>query len=113
MEKRRSQRITSKRLLANISDGLGFYTGIVTNFSRTGISIEDVPVRLEEKSQNVSVVLESANSNFKLKTKPRWSEQNSISKVLGLEIVNATWGWAEFVMENEKRPEKTTSEITI
>lgn len=113
MEKRRHDRIECGRLLADISDGAGFFTGIIKDFSRFGLLLEDVPQRLNETSSKVSVIFRSDTTHYKLKAKTRWTKKQAISKMVGFEIINAPWGWAEFVMENENNPEKSLGEITI
>ena len=113
MEKRRHDRITSQKFLVNISDGAGFFTGTVKDFSRSGLLLDDIPKRLDGKSKNISVIIDNKTENFKLKAKTRWTRQQAISQMVGFEIVNAPWGWAEFVLQNQEAPSKAPAEITI
>lgn len=113
MEKRRHERIESSKILADISDGLGFYTGIVKDFSRSGLLLEDVPKRLDDTSAQVSVIIASGTANFKLKAKKRWTKPQAFSKMIGFELTDAPLGWAEFVMKNESLLHKSPGEITI
>ena len=113
MEKRRHDRVTNQKLLVNISDGAGFYTGTVKDFSRAGLLLDDVPKRLNAKAKNISVIIDNNTNNFKFKAKPRWTKQQAISQLVGFEIVNPPWGWAEYVIENQEKPRKKLAEITI
>jgi hypothetical protein len=101
MEKRRHPRIGNIPYLVDISDGVGFYTGYVNNLSRFGICLQDIPNRLNQHAEKLSVVISGGGQNFKIKARARWTEQQKYSKNIGLEIVNAPWGWTEFVMEKE------------
>lgn len=113
MEKRRHDRITNQKFLVNVSDGKGFFTGTVKDFSRAGLQLDDLPKRLDGKAKTISVVIDNSTTNFKLKAKTRWTKQQAISQMVGFEIVNAPWGWAEFVLQNQKSTSKTPAEITI
>lgn len=113
MEKRRHERIDKQNIIADLSDGTGFFTGTVKDFSRFGLLLEDVPKRLDETVNQVSVVIQNSTNNFKIHAKPRWTRDQTVSKIIGFEIVNAPWGWAEFVMDKEEGPANTIGEITI
>ncbi len=106
MEKRRHERIDNQHILADLSDGTGFFTGTVKDFSRFGILLADVPKRLDETSPQISVVIQNATDNFKIKAKTRWTKQQALSNIIGFEIVSAPLSWAKFVMENEVDPKK-------
>lgn len=101
MEKRRYQRIDTNCLIADISDGQGFYNGVIKDLSRSGIQVIEVPKRLDETAQQLSVVVSTREDYFKLRVRPRWSRKQDISKILGLEIVRAPLGWAEFIIDQE------------
>lgn len=113
MEKRRHERIENQHILADLSDGTGFFTGTVKDFSRFGLLLDDVPKRLDETSAQMSVVIQNATESFKFKAKTRWTKKQAVSKMIGFEIVDAPWGWAEFVIKNEDEPKDTIGKITL
>lgn len=113
MEKRRHERIDNQHILADLSDGTGFFTGTVKDFSRFGLLLDDVPKRLDESLPQVSVVIQNATESFKFKAKARWTKKQALSKMIGFEIVDAPWGWAEFVLENEDNLKNTPGKITM
>jgi hypothetical protein len=113
MEKRRHERIGGQNFLVDISDGAGFFTGTVKDFSRFGLQLADIPKRLDEKAQKISVVVQNNTTSFKIKARQRWTKKEAISKLVGFEITNAPWGWAEFVMDNENNPKKSIGEVSI
>lgn len=113
MEKRRFQRMGINNLVADISDGQGFFNGEVKDLSRYGIRLSEVPPRLDDHAKQLSVVVSSKKDHFKIQVRPRWSRKQAISKVLGLEIVSAPLGWAEFVIDQEAPFDEINAEITI
>jgi len=113
MEKRRHQRMAVANLHVDISDGQGFFSGTVEDFSRFGMKLDNVPKRLDEKAGNLALVVSGEGKHFKMKARPRWARRKSFSKKVGLEIVNAPWGWAEFVMQFEPGPDDILAEIHL
>ncbi len=88
-------------LVADISDGQGFFNGFIKDLSRSGIQVIEVPKRLDDTVNQLSVVVSTKRDHFKLRVKPRWTRKQDINKVLGLEIVSAPVGWAEFIIDQE------------
>lgn len=113
MQNRQFPRIENSNMLADISDGKRFFSGYVSNLSRSGLCIEDIPQRMDHKARKVSVVLSGKEGTFKMVTCPRWSWQRGSSKSLGLEILNAPVGWAEFVMQHEPVSQDPWAEIRL
>ena len=57
MDRRRHDRIQLNHLLADISDGRGFFSGTVADLSRTGIQLSDVPKRLDKQTKDIWITL--------------------------------------------------------
>ena len=91
---------------ADISDGKGFFTGMVTDISRFGLSITDVPNRLDESADIYSVILDGPGTHFKLLARPVWEEDEGGSKTIGAQIENSPWTWTEYVMRHEPEDEE-------
>jgi hypothetical protein len=104
MEKRRHQRMTVDSLWADVSDGRGFFSGMVTDLSRFGLGVTDLPVKLDHTSQRFSIVISGHGRNFKMLVKPRWVKTATGRKWVGVEILNAPWAWTEFVMAFKPQP---------
>lgn len=113
MEKRRYQRMEVGNLHADISDGSGFFGGTISDLSRSGFKLNNVPKRLDDKAKQLSIVISGKGTNFRLRAKPRWSVYQSISKSVGIEIVKAPVGWTEFVMNFEPNDVDVWGEIQI
>lgn len=101
MNKRKHPRISITRIEADISDGKGFYTGIVQDISRFGLSISDIPKRLDKTADIYSIILDGPGTHFKLLARPVWEEEKGMSKKIGAQIENSPWTWTEYVMRNE------------
>lgn len=86
---------------ADISDGKGFFTGMVTDISRFGLSITDVPKKLDRGADIYSVILDGPGTHFKLLARPVWEEDDGMSKTIGAQIENSPWTWTEYVMRHE------------
>ncbi len=113
MEKRQYQRMAVGNLYVDISDGQGFFSGTVKDLSRFGLKLDDVPKKLDEKANYFSVVVSGDGQHFKMRARPRWAHKKSLNKKLGLEIVDAPWGWTEFVMKFEPAYGDAWGEISI
>ncbi len=113
MEKRRHQRMVVKNLWADVSDGKGFFSGQVIDLSRFGMCMTDLPGKLDNSSRRLSIVISGHGKNFKMLVRPRWSQKETSQKSVGVEIINAPWGWTEFVMDFEPAPVDVWGEINI
>ncbi len=102
MNKRRHPRIPIRGLNADISDGKGFFTGRVTDISRFGMSLGEIPKKLDANADILSVIIDGKGAHFKLLMKQKWeSHTTDTSKIIGGQIENSPWDWAEFVMQLE------------
>lgn len=101
MDKRRYKRMGIPNLLAHVSDGAGVFSGTVTDISRFGLLLDDIPSRFNEKANNLSIVVSAKSRNFKMMAMSKWVDQEDYKKRVGLKIMNAPWDWTEFVMECE------------
>jgi hypothetical protein len=97
MERRREQRIFSQGLSAEISDGIGYYKGVVSNISMNGLKIEDLPPRIDGKSPWYIVVVRDKETSFRILLKPVWSALQETNRLVGGIIVDPSWNWANFV----------------
>lgn len=101
MDKRRHPRIPIRGLNADISDGKGFFTGIVTDISRYGMSLDRIAKNLDPDADILSVIVDGQGSHFKLLIKQKWETDAGVVKVIGGQIENSPWDWTEFVMQME------------
>ena len=113
MEKRRHQRMPVDSLQVDIYDGKGFFSGTVADLSRFGLQLDDVPKKLDENAKRFSIIVSGHGQHFKMQASPRWVRKKSLSKKVGLGIINASCGWTEFVMKFEPALDDVWGEVTI
>jgi hypothetical protein len=109
MENRKHPRMVINNIEADISDGKGFFNGVVLDISRFGIQIADIPQRLDSSADIYSVIIDGPGIHFKLLARPIWEVKNGSSKTIGAQIENSPWTWAEFVLRQETDREGSTT----
>ena len=90
-----------KSLSVDVSDGIGFFSGTVSDISRFGLCMDDLSRKLNENVRKMTIVVAGQGKRFKMSARPRWSTTEGHKRVLGAEILNPPWGWTEFVMAFE------------
>ncbi len=105
MENRKYPRLGITNIEADISDGSGFFTGLVLDISRFGLAITDIPSRLDKSADIYSVILDGPGTHFKLLVRPIWETDDGVNKTIGAQIENSPWNWTEFVMRQEAQIE--------
>ncbi len=101
MENRKYQRLAIDGLSGDISDGVGFFPGTITDISRFGMRMTDLPKRLDDKMQKMTVVISGRGKNFKMLVRPKWITRTGFRKMMGFQIINTPWAWTDFVMAFE------------
>lgn len=101
MELRKYPRVDVDSLMADISDGKGFFIGTIDNISRFGLSVSDLPSQLDGDAEILTAIVNGQGENFKMFLKPRWEVVDGERKSVGLEIESCSWGWTDFVMNLE------------
>lgn len=103
MNKRRHQRMKVVNCFADLSDGVGFFSGTVVDISQTGLLLDDVPKKLNNQSKKLTVIVSTEGKNFKILAIPKWVSENNYSKSMGIEILNAPSAWSDFVRQHEPK----------
>ncbi|MDR3629429.1 MAG: PilZ domain-containing protein [Desulfocapsaceae bacterium] len=101
MEKRKCPRVAMKSLCVDVSDGVGFSSGNIANFSRAGFCMTDLTKKMNGQVQIMTVVVSGHRKNFKMHVTPRWSTKGGQTLSVGAQIVNIPMGWIEFVISFE------------
>jgi hypothetical protein len=101
VEKRKYQRIEMDSLSVDVADGLGFFQGMVSDISRLGIRMIDLPKRLRKNAKILTIVVSGEGRHFKMNVMERWSIKDGARKSIGVEIINTPQNWTKFVMEFE------------
>lgn len=103
MEQRNHPRLEIKNLSVDASDGVGFFQGMISDVSRFGVCLTDLPKKLTGKAKIMTVVVSGQGKNFKMSVRPRWSNIDGNGRSVGAEILNPPWGWTEFIMQYEPK----------
>lgn len=105
MNKRRYQRIEVQNLVANISDGVNSFSGTVSDVSRDGMLLTDIPHGLNRELENLSILVTAKGKNFRMLVVPKWVGGSESDKRMGLEILDVPLDWTVFVMNCEPTDE--------
>jgi hypothetical protein len=100
-ERREHSRMTTNNLTIDVTDGIGAYKGRISDISRTGICMVDLPKKLNVRTQKLIAVISSRNQHFKMGMRPKWFTEGDGSKSVGTEILNPPWEWMDFVIRFE------------
>lgn len=105
MNKRRHPRIAMTGMVADISDGRGFYTGMVHDISRYGLALEDIPAKINSHVDHLTVIVDGQGGHFKLRVNPKWEDVAGRQKLIGGRIEHCSIAWTNFVMHFEPEPD--------
>lgn len=101
MDKREHPRMVMKGMAADISDGKGFFSGMVHDISRFGLSLYEVPRKIDAQSGFLTVIVVGQGDRFRLQVKPCWEKMIGLEKIIGGRIEDTSIAWADFVMRLE------------
>lgn len=91
---------------ADVSDGMGFFPGEVSDVSRFGLCMKDLPKRVNETSNRMTVVVNGNGKNFKMNVRPKWSQASGLRKTVGFEILNTPYEWTDFILRLEPKDDQ-------
>jgi len=101
MKTRKYPRIPMKNISVDVYDGVGFFSGIISNFSRLGFCMTDLSKKINADFKIMTVVVTCHGKRFKMKATPKWSNKDNLIKSIGAEILDVPFDWTEFVMNFE------------
>lgn len=104
MDKRRNRRIGVANLVVDVSDGNGFFLGYVSDISSRGAQLNDIPKKINDHVDVLTLVISGNGKNFKMKAMPRWASEEGFTKKMGVELIDISYKWIEFISELEARP---------
>jgi hypothetical protein len=103
MEKRIHPRIPLRNLSVDASDGFGFSQGRIADVSRLGLCMTDLPDSLNGQVNKMIAIIRGQGKNFKMTVRPKWSTTDGASQSVGVEIVNPSGDWMEFIRRFEPK----------
>ena len=90
-------------MAADISDGSLVFDGTVSNITRKGFMISDVPQTFDFYSPKWVAIVNGTEKKFKLPIKPRWSKTQGKCKEIGFQIISPSLNWVKFINELDDR----------
>jgi len=107
MEKRRYTRTAINNFSVDVSDGFGFFSGIISDFSRYGLCMTDLPKKMNRDVKKMTVIVSGQGKRFKMNVMPKWlSNKDNFSNSVGAEILDAPRNWTEFAMKFEPKSQQ-------
>lgn len=103
INRRRNQRIRLENLVADLSDGSGFFSGIVSDVSRSGMQLVHVPKKFNDQAEKLILIVSDNKKNFRIVATPRWVRENTVDKSMGVQIFSAPLNWSSFIRRNEPK----------
>ncbi len=101
MNRRRHPRMPLADMVADISDGRGFFTGTVHDISRFGMALDHISTKMNSQAKQLIVIVDGQGGHFKLKITPKWETVTGHQKTVGGQIEQSPFAWTEFVMDFE------------
>jgi hypothetical protein len=105
MKKRCHQRVEVQNLVANLSDGVDFFSGTVSNISRLGLLLNDIPQKLKSQGKKLSIIVTAKGRNFKMQVEQKWVSGDKSQRKMGVEILDPPLDWTVFAMICEPKDE--------
>jgi membrane-anchored protein YejM (alkaline phosphatase superfamily) len=98
MSKRRHQRVAVQNLVAILSDGVDSFSVTVSNISRLGILLKDIPQRLKSQENTLSIIVSAKGKDFTMQAEPKWVSGSKSEQKMGLAIFDPPLDWTVFAM---------------
>ncbi len=98
MSKQSQQSVEGQNLVACLSDGVNSFSVTVSNVSRLGMVLNDIPQRLKNQVKKLSLIVFTKSRNFKLKVEPKWFSGDNSEIQMGVTILDPPIDWTVFAM---------------
>ncbi|MBU0680024.1 MAG: hypothetical protein KKD73_01250 [Proteobacteria bacterium] len=92
----RATRIDTEMVSA-FSDGTHVFRGLVSNISKTGLKITDIPSKFIPATKKYATIVSSTDHKFKFKILPVWFDYTGHRLEIGFKIVSPPAGWLTFL----------------
>ena len=112
MSKRRDQRVEVQNIIANLSDGVNSCSGTVSNISRFGMLMDDIPQSFKSQENKWSIIVTAKGKDFKMQVEPKWVSGNKSETKIGLVILDPPFAWTVFAMICEPADEDILAAAT-
>lgn len=96
-EKRIYPRKQLNNMSVDLSDGHGFYSGFIGDFSQMGLCLKHISIALDDDLKRFTAVVSKNGLNFRMTVRPRWKRYHGYTKDIGVRIESPTSEWRQFV----------------
>ncbi|MBU1565955.1 MAG: hypothetical protein KJ630_10045 [Proteobacteria bacterium] len=109
MEKRRHPRMVMNNLDYYASDGVGYFRGEISDASRFGLCLDNLPPNISPDIKRISLIVFGQGKNFKMSVTPKWTSRTVFQNTFGVEIQHPPLGWAEFISSFQLKTQEAVS----
>lgn len=104
--KRRHARVDVHGYIGDIADGNFVLGGIVEDVSSGGFKLSNLPGTFSAADHSYTTVISGNGKHYRVIVIPCWTKKagNDRSVEVGFKIVEASWEWAEFVLNTALPP---------
>jgi hypothetical protein len=86
-------------MASTLSDGRFFFEGAVTNVSKSGIKVSEIPKQFDPGAGQCTAIVVGQGKNIKLLVCPCWYTEDGLHKEVGFKILSSPTEWALFLSE--------------
>lgn len=86
-------------MTSTLADGSLLFEGMVTNISKSGIKVVDIPTKFTMKDGACRSVISARGRNYRLTLTPVWIENKGHNLEVGFKIVEPTTDWQLLLKE--------------
>ncbi|MDA3834615.1 MAG: PilZ domain-containing protein [Spirochaetales bacterium] len=84
-------------MTVTLGAGNFMFEGMVTNISRNGFMVADVPKRFDPEEGKVSALITCRQGTFKMNVKPTWVNSGGMEQDVGFEILGYEEEWTKLL----------------
>jgi len=98
--KRRDPRLNISPIAVKVTDGDHFHTATIKNISRIGICLKNLPEKLFNKADRLTVIIKEKEKNHHtLRVQPVWATTGASGQKIGARIETASSEWLHFIKQ--------------
>lgn len=84
-------------MTVTLGAGNFMFEGMVTNISRNGFMVADVPMRFNPQEKKVSALISCRQGTYKMNVKPTWVKPSGTVQDVGFEILGYGGEWTKLL----------------
>ncbi len=98
IDQRIEPRVLTQDIPVKVADEHGVYNGIISNISKAGVCLKNLPDSLSASTKRLSVIVKDKTEDYCFFLAPSWDKQHQTAgRQIGGEISQPPKNWLEFV----------------